>query len=272
MVIIMAGTAFSSGCPEGKEKGVSAMERDKLDPSVADPVRMVTVFDNHPSGEGLETGWGFGCVVRTKDMTMLFDTGADGGVLLDNMAKLEISPSQVDAVVLSHPHFDHVGGLAAFLEENNDVTVYGHTGFGKGFQSRVESRGAKYIEVSSTRTVSENAGVTGPVGSGLLEQAFFVSASKGLVVITGCAHPGVVRMVERSKEATGDDVYLVLGGFHLGGASQGNLASTARELRDLGVRKAAPCHCSGDKSRQVFSRIFGEDYVENGVGKVIEIP
>lgn len=248
------------------------MGKDVLKLKPAEEVRLVTVFDNYEHRSGLETGWGFSCLVKINDKAVLFDTGAEGSVLLSNLEKMEILPSEADAVVLSHPHFDHTGGLAALLSENSEVTVYGHTGFGSDFQSKLESRGAEYVEVSSAYKFGESAGVTGPVGGGIPEQAFFVSTRKGLVVITGCAHPGVVRMVEKAKEVTGEKVYLVLGGFHLGGAPRERLLETAEELKKLGVEKAAPCHCSGDKSQQVFAEVFADNYVENGVGRIIEVP
>jgi 7,8-dihydropterin-6-yl-methyl-4-(beta-D-ribofuranosyl)aminobenzene 5'-phosphate synthase len=188
------------------------------------------------------------------------------------MAKLGLPPSEIDAVVLSHPHFDHTGGLAALLAQNSDITVYGHTGFGDIFESALERKGASYVEVSSARTITASSGVTGPVGTGLTEQAFFVSTPEGLVVVTGCAHPGVVRMAQAAKEATGENIHLVLGGFHLGGASRNQLEQTAKELRELGVEKAAPCHCSGDACRRVFSKVFGDNYVANGTGRSIRIP
>ncbi|MFO8058111.1 MAG: MBL fold metallo-hydrolase [bacterium] len=248
------------------------MDENVLKLKAAEHVRLVTVFDNYEYRPELETGWGFSCLVKINDKAVFFDTGADGAVLLSNLERLELSPSAADAVVFSHPHFDHTGGLAALLSENSEVTVYGHTGFSSGFQSKLESRSTRYVEVSSAYKLGESAGVTGPVGGGIREQAFFVSTDKGLVVITGCAHPGVVRMVEKAKEVTGEKIYLVLGGFHLGGAPRERLLETAEELKKQGVKKAAPCHCSGDKCRQVFAEVFDDDYVDNGVGRVIEIP
>jgi len=248
------------------------MKENKLNLNVADKVRLLTVFDNYEFDDNLQTGWGFSCLVEVNDTKILFDTGADGPVLLGNMKKLGLSPSEIDAVVLSHPHFDHTGGLAALLGQNSDMRVYGHTGFGDKFGSAVESRGASYVEVSSSRTITASSGATGPVGTGLTEQAFFVSTPEGLVVVTGCAHPGVVRMAQAAKASTGEDIHLVLGGFHLGGASRNQLEETAKELRELGVNKAAPCHCSGDACRRVFSNVFGDNYVENGTGRSIRIP
>jgi 7,8-dihydropterin-6-yl-methyl-4-(beta-D-ribofuranosyl)aminobenzene 5'-phosphate synthase len=90
------------------------------------------------------------------------------------------------------------------------------------------------------------------------EQALVVSTPRGLVVVTGCAHPGIVEIVRRVKEAFGTEVLLVAGGFHLRRADEGAVDATVKALHELGVRHVAPCHCTGDAARAVFARIFGD--------------
>ena len=102
--------------------------------------------------------------------------------------------------------------------------------------------------------------------NGIKEQSLIIATSKGLIVVTGCAHPGIVNIVKKAKELTGKDVYLAIGGFHLSGASQRTISSIIEELKALGVKKVAPCHCSGDLARRLFKEKFGEDYLEAGVG------
>ena len=88
------------------------------------PFRLHVVFNNVPHKAGLESGWGFACLIESPEQTVLFDTGGDGGILLSNMQHMGLDPSSVDAVVLSHIHSDHTGGLEAFLVQNPNVTVY----------------------------------------------------------------------------------------------------------------------------------------------------
>jgi 7,8-dihydropterin-6-yl-methyl-4-(beta-D-ribofuranosyl)aminobenzene 5'-phosphate synthase len=96
---------------------------------------------------------------------------------------------------------------------------------------------------------------------------------EGLVLITGCAHPGIVSIVEKAREISGEDtVCLVVGGFHLGGEPPSRIKSIARELRLLSVQKVAPCHCSGDGTRRLFKEEYGVDCIECGVGRVIRFP
>jgi len=105
------------------------------------------------------------------------------------------------------------------------------------------------------------------------EQSLVITTSKGLVIITGCAHPGVVNVIRTAKEIVPDDrVYLVMGGFHLSGASSAQIESIIDSFVELGVERVAPCHCSGDEARRLFEERYGEDYIESGVGKRVPLP
>jgi 7,8-dihydropterin-6-yl-methyl-4-(beta-D-ribofuranosyl)aminobenzene 5'-phosphate synthase len=78
-------------------------------------------------------------------------------------------------------------------------------------------------------------------------------------------------MVRRAKESIGSEVYLVMGGFHLGSASRQRIEGIIADFRDLGVRKVAPCHCRGDLAQEMFAEAFGANFVPAGVGRVISI-
>ena len=78
---------------------------------------ITVIYDNNPYKEGLETAWGFAASITGTEKTILFDTGGDGSILLNNMQKLAIDPNGIDTVVLSHIHPDHTGGLNSFLEK-----------------------------------------------------------------------------------------------------------------------------------------------------------
>ena len=100
-----------------------------------------------------------------------------------------------------------------------------------------------------------------------------ITTDQGLVIVTGCSHPGVVNIIQRAKEILPNSkVYLVVGGWHLGGASSAQLKSIIDGFRQLGVRKVAPCHCSGDEIRRQFKQCYGDDYIDAGVGKRIPLP
>jgi 7,8-dihydropterin-6-yl-methyl-4-(beta-D-ribofuranosyl)aminobenzene 5'-phosphate synthase len=234
---------------------------------------LTIVYDNNRFEPRLKPGWGFSCLITGFEKTILFDTGGDGATLLSNMRKLGIDPAQVDVVILSHAHGDHTGGLAAFLEQHSRVVVYLPQSFPESFKNAVRSFGAQVEEVSTAQKLFPGAYTTGELGVGIREQALALKTKEGLVVITGCAHPGIVNMVRKAREITDEErVYLVLGGFHLAAEPPSRVYSIAQQLRQISVRKVAPCHCSGDGPRKVFKEAFGEDYIHSGVGKRVPLP
>jgi len=96
------------------------------------------VFDNHPYAEGLTTGWGFSCLVRGAEKNILFDTGGDGKILLDNLRKLGFSTKDIDIIMLSHIHKDHTGGLAALLKNKPGLPVWLLDSFPEEFKHSVK--------------------------------------------------------------------------------------------------------------------------------------
>jgi 7,8-dihydropterin-6-yl-methyl-4-(beta-D-ribofuranosyl)aminobenzene 5'-phosphate synthase len=236
-------------------------------------VNMTILYDNNRFDPRLKAAWGFSCVVQGLEKTILFDTGGDGSTLLGNMRQLGIQPAAVEIVVLSHIHGDHTGGLERFLERNSRVVVYLPDSFPENFKKAVNSLGGRVEEVLEAREIFPGVYTTGELGDGIREQALALKTTEGLVVITGCAHPGIVNMVRKAKEISGEDtVYLVVGGFHLGSEQPSRIESIGKELHHLSVRKVAPCHCSGEGTRKLFREKFGSDYLESGVGKKIDLP
>jgi 7,8-dihydropterin-6-yl-methyl-4-(beta-D-ribofuranosyl)aminobenzene 5'-phosphate synthase len=233
-------------------------------------VTFTIVYDNNGYDPELQTAWGFACLVETDEATVLFDTGGDAPTLLGNMAKLGIDPLAIEAVVLSHIHGDHVGGLAGLLDAGARPMVYVPAAFPASFKNGVSAR-TDLVEVTGPMEIRPGLHTTGEVGSAIVEQALAVETEDGLVVVTGCAHPGVVEMVDRASEVLGGKVLLVMGGFHLGNATQGQIEGVIDGFRRLGVRTVAPCHCTGDRARQLLAESFASDYIVAGVGRVITI-
>lgn len=112
---------------------------------------------------------------------------------------------------------------------------------------------------------------TGELQAPVCEQGLVVGTPEGSVVITGCAHPGIVRMVRAAREIVDDDIALVVGGFHLAEKSQEEIEGIISDFRALGVQRVTPTHCTGEKAIQMFADAYGNDYVEGGVGRVIEV-
>lgn len=239
-------------------------------PVEAEDLSLTIVYDNNVYDKNLETRWGFSCYVEGPEKTLLFDVGGEGSVLINNMKKLSISPSSIDAVVLSHIHHDHIGGLSRFLEINPSVTVYAPRSFPSTVKNKIRQT-ARLVEIHDPVEICKDVQSTGELGRFIKEESLIIKTLKGLVVITGCAHPGIVNIIKRSKEITKTGVHLVLGGFHLCSTGLPELKQIIKEVKKTGCRKVAPCHCSGDLARKRFEKVYGKDFIGAGVGMTITI-
>jgi len=236
-------------------------------------VEMMTitiVFDNYPYKKGLKTAWGFSAFVTYKDQNVLFDTGISGSILLENMSKMNITPVDVQNVVLSHEHNDHIGGLQALLSAGADPKIYLPPSFSPYLKNQFRKQ-AEVIEVVPGHQIAERIYSLGEIQGLPSEQALVIDTPRGLVVIIGCAHPGVEKMVLAAKRQFEEGIYLVMGGFHLGGASRYEVEQIIKEFKRIGVAHVAPCHCTGDRVINQFKNAFGERFISVGVGAVIEI-
>jgi len=252
LIILILGLGFLLEMPMTEE---TKTELETIPRKIKEGVFIITIYDNYLVDPDLETGWGFSCLVKIGNKNILFDTGADSETLLSNMGKMRIDPKEIDTVVLSHSHFDHIGGLDGFLQANdNQAKVIQPTAF------------------SEPTKIFDKVYSTGALGIGIKEQSLIIDTEKGLIIITGCAHPGVINIIKKTKEIFPEEnIYLVLGGFHLGGTSDSELKSIISDFRKLNVQKTAPCHCSGDRCRELFKEEYKNDFIENGVGKIIKI-
>ena len=241
-------------------------------------MEFTVVYDNNVYDAALRTAWGFACWVETPEGAVLFDTGGDGPTLLGNLARMGLDPQVIDAVVLSHAHGDHTGGLAGLLDTGVRPMVYVPAAFPASFKADVRTR-TDLVEVTGPVEILPGVHTTGQVGSGIVEQALAVETGEGLVVVTGCAHPGVVEMVRRAREALPSPrpspyqgervVALVMGGFHLKDTGQAQIEAIIADLRNLGVQRVAPCHCTGDRARRAFAEAFGAEFFPAGAGWTI---
>ncbi len=201
-------------------------------------MKLVILYDNG----------GFSCFVKTDAETLLFDTGCDGKKLLSNMEFLNLMPEDVDAIFISHAHFDHTGGLFDFIERNPNVRVYVLKSFPSAFKTKIKESGADLIEVEKPVKLNKNLYSTGELGARIKEQSLIIDTPKGLVILTGCSHPGVVTIAKKAIELHNKQIYLLIGGFHIFNNT------IANELKLLGVKNIIPCHCSG------MGHHFGETF------------
>jgi 7,8-dihydropterin-6-yl-methyl-4-(beta-D-ribofuranosyl)aminobenzene 5'-phosphate synthase len=254
------GQLPATGTSSVSDTALSAMAREGL--------KLTILFDNTAIDSHLKSGWGFAALVEYCGHSLLFDTGANGSILLDNMRKLGVEFQSIEAVIISHEHSDHTGGLHALLEMGIRPKVYAPSAFSNNFKKRVRAR-TGLVEVTDTLTILPGIHLTRPIGS-IVEQALAAETRDGTIVITGCAHPGIVNMVRQAQEVVRGKVALLAGGFHLLEISdKSKLQSIISELRKLGVQRIMPTHCTGDAAKDLFRAEYGKTCLDGGVGRTI---
>jgi 7,8-dihydropterin-6-yl-methyl-4-(beta-D-ribofuranosyl)aminobenzene 5'-phosphate synthase len=266
---------FLLGCSDGDAASTASYQAPSAMPTPlterTEAMSITIVYDNHDYDSRLRSDWGFACLIDLGETVVLFDTGGDGDILLTNMSELELDPLDVDHIFLSHIHGDHTGGLAALLATGVRPVVWVPRSFPLTFKERVQSW-TELREVSGPAEVIPGVHSTGELGSGIIEQSLVLETTAGLVVVTGCAHPGIVSILSRVKELHPQELSLVLGGFHLGGKSRPELEGIAAQMRALGIERVAPCHCTGDEAIRLLAEEWGDGFVPIGVGKSLTLP
>jgi len=235
-----------------------------------EPIKVTVVYDNRSLQKDLTPDWGFACVVDAVGHCLLFDTGAKGQLLLDNLKKLGFDPATFEALVISHNHWDHTGGLESVLPLCS-ARCYVPASAATELGARVKEAGGTSIPVTGRASIWPGVWLTGELGEGIKEQSLVLETGSGLVLMTGCAHPGVVNIARRVKEDFGRPPWLVMGGFHLGHASADEAGRIISALKALGVAKAGPSHCTGEQAIAQFRQSWPDGYEQIGCGRVLKL-
>ncbi len=268
-----ASTAILGACTPSPPVAATVTPTIELVPTPTEevhPLVITIVYNNIAHDARLDTPWGFAALIEYADQRILFDTGGDSPTLLSNMAILDKDPAAVQKVVLSHMHADHVEGLHGFLETGVRPTTYIPPSFPRSFKDPVREI-TDVVEVTPGLEIAEGMFSTGETPGSPAEQSLVVESRAGLVVITGCAHPGIVEIVRRAKELSDEPVFLAMGGFHLGDRRENQITKILADLRQLEVQRVAPSHCTGEDAIQMFAAEYGDKFIRSGAGTVITI-
>ena len=235
-------------------------------------IQVTILYDNYTSVDDVKSDWGFSCLVQGTEKTILFDAGTKAEIFSHNVDTLNIDLNEVDLVVISHEHGDHTGGLSRLYKDNPDVSVYYPRSFSAEFVQSVRKANAKPVPVDEPIEICKDVFLTGEMGRGIKEQSLILQTAEGLVVITGCSHPGIVEILEETKKQQHhEDIYMVFGGFHLMRHSDEAVEDILQRFKELGIKKCGATHCTGDHQIELFQRAFGPDFIPIGVGKVITL-
>jgi 7,8-dihydropterin-6-yl-methyl-4-(beta-D-ribofuranosyl)aminobenzene 5'-phosphate synthase len=275
----------SCGAESAKEKEPPAPAgRTKTEETAKMDCSITILYDNTVAESGVwrpETGekaagsappkckaaWGFSALVELGGKVVLFDTGGDPEVLRRNVEALGVDLSKVDAIVISHEHWDHAGGLSYPLSKKADPKVYVPSGTASKLAASCPAP-AELVELADPTEIFPGISTTGTLRGPADEQGLVLETAKGRVLVTGCAHPGVVELAKAAK-GSGGKLYLAVGGFHMGGMSADRIDEIVAQMQKL-TQKAAPCHCTGEAAIKRFAEAFGDGFVKVGAGLKLE--
>lgn len=229
------------------------------------------LFDNLPGAPGTRALWGFAALIEhgpaQARQRLLFDTGSNGRVLLNNMAALGVVPTGIDQLFLSHGHWDHIGGLDSILEFNPHMQCIVHAGFSRHLLQDLHDLGADCLVIDEQPlNFAPGLHSTGLITSEPPEHALVVETAQGAAVISGCAHPGMSALVAQANGFLSKPAHWAIGGFHLMYADEAAIETEIQTLRDLGISMVLATHCTGEAAIAAFARAFGTQAHPGGAG------
>jgi len=243
--------------------------QDKQD--TEDELSISILYDNNTFTDNTKSDlWGFSCLIVTADKTILFDTGKNSEILLQNGESMGVNLDAIDQVVISHNHSDHTGGLGAILQKNPGITVYFPISFPANFAENIEIKNGIPIRVDKPVKIAEHVYLTGEMGDQIKEQSLILDTPNGLIIIAGCSHQGIVNILQFAKKMFHKDIILVIGGFHLKDYENAQIEEIINKFKDIGVKQCGASHCTGLSSIALFKKAYGENFITMRAGKVIQ--
>ena len=281
--------------------------RETAQPAAAAQQPKITVlYDAFGKVGGLQKDWGYSALVEAGGKRILFDTGDNPDILAANARALGVDLSSLDFVVMSHRHGDHMGGMDYLLEANPRVKIYAPKEnfgiYGASLPSKFYRKDetlpafmryydgkppdtmvfgsawprANFELIDQTKEVAPGITLIAlvsdkPTTLELKELSLAIRTPDGLVLIVGCSHPGIDRIVEAAR-AIDPHILLVAGGFHLVVAQDPAIAQIATMLHDTAkVDYIAPGHCTGEPTFAALQQAFGDHYLYAGLGTALAL-
>lgn len=273
--------------------------------STAGANRVTILYDAFGKSATMTKDWGYSALIEYGGKRILFDIGNNPGIFSRNVKAAGVDLEKLDFVVLSHRHLDHTAGLKHLLSSNPEVRIYvpRDNVFGgslpKNFYRRHDSLpdemryfgghpgetpasgtpwlNGKFLMVDSTIEVTPGVHLISlvsetPGTKELPELSMAIETPRGLIVVAGCSHPGIERIVAAAAGIRGQ-VYTVFGGLHLPAAPDQEIERIGAVLHDkYKVNRIAPGHCTGEPAFYRFKSIWKDRYTYAGVGSVIDLP
>lgn len=248
--------------------------------------RITLLYDSNAAAP-FAAGWGYSALVEYQGKRILFDAGNNAEALRKNTKALGIDLAKLDAVVISHDDPDHYAGLHYVYAVNPRVSIYVPEQESGAFSPSIMNHllrwirsavpgehivnppsAAKYVPIPGNFDLFPGARLISLPFEERREQALVLKLPGGVAVLTGCAHPGIVKFVNLA----GPSVRLATGGFHLMKSSEPDIRRDVRSLKQAGVESIYPAHCTGTFATQELHRVFGARCGTVPVGGIIPLP
>lgn len=229
------------------------------------------LYDNTSASAGVKPDWGFSCLIQGDGNSVLFDAGANPEILRANVAALRVDVSRFNAVVFSHDHADHTAGVAA-LGERRGLPAFFPASFGEATRAAFAGLGLRLMPVSKETAVLPGFATSDEIGGQLREEALIAEIPDGLVVVVGCAHPGIIPMLKQIARSRNRPIYMVIGGLHLYQTPVEEIKQIVSEFKSMGIAYAGPTHCTGNEGLKLFQEAYGAHFIAGGVGTIIRAP
>ncbi len=266
---------------------------------------LITVlYDSFGKASGTQKYWGYAALIEHEGWRILFDAGNNPDILAQNARATDSDLSQLDFVIMSHRHGDHMGGLEYLLRVNPRVKIYApKESFGvygsdlpgsfyrKDPSLPSEQRyyggappevlrfgsawpGADFHLIDKNTEIAPGMHLISlvsekPGALELRELSLAIDTPEGLVITVGCSHPGIEEIVQ-SASAINPRIHLIAGGLHLVTTSDAEIEKTVTALRDtFKVEYIAPGHCTGEPAFAALRKSFGHRYLYAGLGTTL---
>ena len=272
--------------------------------AAASNAQITVLYDAFGKASTMQKDWGYAALVEYGGKRILFDTGNNPDILAQNAKAKGVDLTNLDFVVMSHRHGDHMGGLTYLLKVNPTVKIYApKEGFGvygadlpssfyrKDTSLSPEQRyydggppdvmrfgsawpGANFQLVDKNIEIAPDIHLIALVSDKpgtleLRELSLAINTPDGMVIVVGCSHPGIDKIVE-SATAINPRIHFIAGGFHLVVAPDPDIESTVTALHDrFRVEYVAPGHCTGEPAFTALKKAFGEHYIYAGLGRTL---
>lgn len=243
----------------------------RLTEGIENPVTVKIIYDNYSVSQDLTPDWGYAILITGLDDDVLFDTGAKPDIFESNFRKMNLDGERIHFLVLSHEHGDHTNGIPGFVKIKNNIPAIIPESFSGKFKENLTRSGLKPVLVKNPALITGNLFTSGEFPGPIPEQSLILNTKKGLVIMTGCSHPGIIEMLNKIKTSFNKNIYMVFGGFHLLQKSDQEMEKIIAGMKSLGVVKVGATHCTGEKQTKMIREAFKSDFFELGVGNSVVI-